>query len=80
VKRPASDWTTIQPELLFGSPRHRGLGVAEMVRAIASGRPPRASAGFGLHVMEVLDALEAGGTHEITTRPVRPEIMTYEDL
>ncbi len=80
VKRPASDWTTIQPELPFGSPRHRGLGVAEMVRAIASGRPPRASAGFGLHVMEVLDALEAGGTHEITTRPVRPEIMTYEDL
>ena len=80
VKRSASDWTTIQPDLPFGSPRHRGLGVADMVRAIASGRPPRASADFGLHVMEVLDALEAGGTHEIMTRPLRPDIMTYETL
>jgi predicted dehydrogenase len=80
VKRSASDWTTVQPELPFGSPRHRGLGVAEMVRAIASGRPSRASAGFGLHVMEVLDALEAGGAREIMTRPARPEIMTYENL
>jgi predicted dehydrogenase len=80
VKRSASDWTTIQPELPFGSPRHRGLGAAEMVRAISSGSPPRNSAGFGLHVMEVLDALEVGGTHEIMTRLDRMEMMSYENL
>jgi predicted dehydrogenase len=44
----------------------RGLGVIEMVEALAEGRPPRASAAIAQHVLDVLDSVlesAAAGRH-----------------
>ena len=54
----------------------RGVGIADMAEAIRAGRPHRASAELGCHVLEVLCALEGAahepGTVEIETRCERP--------
>ena len=42
----------------------RGLGVAEMVSAIAAGRAARASGDMGRHVLEVLEAMETSAAEE----------------
>ena len=39
----------------------RGIGPSEMARAIHEGRPPRASKEMAVHVLEVLEAILAGG-------------------
>jgi predicted dehydrogenase len=41
--------------------RGRGIGVADLVDALAAGRPPRASGELGLHVLDALCALQEGG-------------------
>lgn len=38
---------------------YRGLGLADMAQAIESGRPHRASAARGLHVLEILGGIDA---------------------
>ena len=57
----------------------RGIGLHELVEAIASGRPPRASGRFGLHVVEVargiLRSATEGRTIEIESRVDQPEAM-----
>jgi predicted dehydrogenase len=57
----------------------RGIGLHELVEAIASGRPPRASGRFGLHVVEVargiLRSAAEGRTIEIESRVDQPEAM-----
>lgn len=58
----------------------RGLGVADIADALASGRPPRASAELALHVLEVLESVpassQAGRFLEMVTRVDRPEALT----
>ena len=45
---------------------HRGLGLAEMARAIADDRPHRASGDLGLHVLRVMEAiLEAAASRRV---------------
>jgi len=39
----------------------RGLGVAEMVEAVISGRKNRASKELATHVLEILEAMERSG-------------------
>lgn len=55
----------------------RGLGVIDMVRAIRSGQPHRASAEIGLHVLDTMIAIEqsvaTGQTVDVTSRADRPE-------
>lgn len=55
----------------------RGVGLADMARAIATGRPHRASGELGFHVLEVMDAvLRAGRTRDVVaveSRVARPE-------
>ncbi|MDY7109408.1 MAG: Gfo/Idh/MocA family oxidoreductase [Planctomycetota bacterium] len=55
----------------------RGLGVAEMAEAIASGRPHRASGAMALHVLEIMHAVhEASRTDRhvpLETTCARPE-------
>jgi predicted dehydrogenase len=46
----------------------RGLGVADIAAAVETGRPHRASPELAYHVLEVLLALQAGGTTEIESR------------
>ena len=57
----------------------RGIGLHELVEAIAAGRPPRASGRFGLHVVEVargiLRSAAEGRTIEIESRVDQPEAM-----
>jgi predicted dehydrogenase len=58
----------------------RGVGVAEMVCAIRSGRRPRASGELAYHVLETLIGLESSaktGRHvEIESRCARPDPLT----
>lgn len=68
------DWQDLAPSAFTG--RLRGLGVAEMAWAIATGQPHRASGELALHVLEVMDAtLRAaaqGGPLALSTRCERP--------
>jgi predicted dehydrogenase len=41
--------------------RGRGIGVADLVDALAAGRPPRASGEQALHVLDAMCALQEGG-------------------
>jgi predicted dehydrogenase len=57
----------------------RGIGLHDLVEAIGSGRAPRASGRFGLHVVEVargiLRSAAEGRTIEIDSRIDQPEAM-----
>ena len=57
----------------------RGIGLHELVEAIAAGRPPRASGRFGLHVVEVargiLRSAEEERAIEIASRVDQPDAM-----
>jgi predicted dehydrogenase len=68
-----SDWTSIETSsLIFGMPswpldapsyaNYRGLGLAEMARAIAENRPHRASGDLGVHTLSVLEAIVQSAT------------------
>ena len=63
VKRGQGEWSAVRYASLGGADA-RGLGLAEMVDAIAAGRPHRASAELGTHVVDVarsiLDAAASG--------------------
>jgi predicted dehydrogenase len=62
----------------------RGIGLHELVEAIAGGRPERASGGLGLHVVEIargiLVAAAEGRIVEIDSRAPRPEAMPVETV
>lgn len=64
------DWQTVDiSRYAYGTPNrtlrtgrevadHRSIGVVDMVTAIATGRPHRASAELALHVLDVLEAID----------------------
>lgn len=58
---------------------YRMLGVADLARAIADGRPPRASGELALHVLEIMEAIllsgESGQTVAIASRPAQPRAL-----
>jgi len=60
-----------------GSTWGRGTGVVEMARAIAEGRPERASGAVASHALDVMlgirDAADSGQAVEITSRITKPE-------
>lgn len=57
----------------------RGLGLADMASALRTGRKPRASAELGLHVLEIMDAINKSNDCKtsvaLTTTCDKPEIM-----
>jgi predicted dehydrogenase len=63
----------------FSDRNYRIIGVAEMDRAIESGRPHRASAELGYHVLEVMEAMittgEQGSPVVISSRCERPTAL-----
>ena len=58
--------------LAFDTGGARGLGIADIAASIDAGTPHRASPELAYHVLEVLLALQAGGTTEIKSRCERP--------
>ncbi|MEV5883859.1 Gfo/Idh/MocA family oxidoreductase [Streptomyces sp. NPDC052020] len=55
-------WVPAAPTAPVTSQQYtRGLGVADLARSLACGRPHRATADLGLHVLEVLRAIEDAG-------------------
>jgi predicted dehydrogenase len=47
---------------------YRGVGLADMIDAIETGRPPRCSLEFGLHILDIMTSLvRSAETHEVTT-------------
>jgi predicted dehydrogenase len=57
-----TEWQEV-PVTLPHTQDSRGLGLSEMVAAIAEGRPGRASGALGLHALEIMHAVhEASGS------------------
>ena len=78
VKRGRGGWEDVP--VASGNGRDaRGIGLQELVEAIAAGRAPRASGRFGLHVVEVacgiLRSAAEGRMIEIESRIDQPEAM-----
>ena len=64
------DWRDVPPTRPYGDGGQRGIGLADMAQAIASGRPHRASLELSFHVLEVM----LGFTESAATgRPVAIE-------
>lgn len=75
--RKAGEKTFTEMPLAYGyTANSRGLGVADMADAIASGRPARASGDLTFHVLDtmgtILDAAEAGTWLDVGSRVERP--------
>jgi predicted dehydrogenase len=70
------EWTE-SPTLAGYADAGRGYGLADMARAIETGRPHRASGELAFHVLEIMDAvLRAGKTHtviQLSSTVERPE-------
>ncbi|MDR1807534.1 MAG: Gfo/Idh/MocA family oxidoreductase [Propionibacteriaceae bacterium] len=63
-------------------PGGRGIGVLEMVEALRTGRPHRASGELALHVLEILTAIERsdGAPVELTTTVTPPDLVPLREL
>ncbi|MCU1510066.1 MAG: oxidoreductase [Glaciihabitans sp.] len=70
------EWRTVAPTAGYAD-ASRGYGLADLGRAIETGRPHRASAQLAFHVLEIMDAiLKAGSHHQVislTSTVERPE-------
>ncbi len=62
--RPRGSDATIDVPLRFDGSVGRGVGLADMIEGIRTGRPHRASGVLAYHVLEVLLALEAATTED----------------
>ena len=91
VSRAGADWQEMpthdtlhgRNNWPFATPdraNYRMLGVAELVRALAEGRSPRASGALALHVLDVmeavLDSAAEGGSRHVAGRVEQPERFT----
>jgi predicted dehydrogenase len=78
MRRGRGDWEE-QPFTSRGAQEVRGLGLHDLVNALAEGRPHRASGQLAHHVVEVarcvLAAAAKGRTLEVRTRVERPAPM-----
>ena len=61
---------------------YRGAGIADMIEAIETGRPPRCSLDFGLHALDIMTSLlksaETKQTQALTTTCERPAPLAPE--
>ena len=75
-KPDEKEWTTI-PSAFGYAENSRGIGLADMSMAIASGRPHRANGDTALHVLDIMHAIHeasAQGVHiDLNTSMVRPD-------
>lgn len=77
-RHDASDWSEV-PLLFQPTDNARGLGVIDLVDAIAENRMARADGSIALHVVEIMESLlqsSVEGRHQnIVSRPERPLAM-----
>jgi predicted dehydrogenase len=96
LARRAENWVDFKSDdLVLGQPNYpthggqvanyRGVGLAEMARAIAEGRPHRASGELALHTLAVMDAIQIAASNgqrvaidDTVSRPgdLPPELAT----
>jgi predicted dehydrogenase len=89
-----ADWTDFQSEdELYGShnwpfaapdrANYRMLGVADLARALATGRKPRASGDLALHVLEIMEAIlasgESGGAVTVNGTADQPPLLQEDE-
>lgn len=62
---------------------YRMLGVADLIRALQDGRPPRASGDLALHVLEIMEAIllssESQQSVAITGSVVQPKLLGEDE-
>jgi len=79
VATAAEDWREVPVRRAYADGNYRILGLADMARAIRTGRPHRASGDLAFHVLEVMEAFqkssESGAAVAIASRPERPAPM-----
>jgi predicted dehydrogenase len=77
--REDADWREV-PIALPWDGNSRGLGLSEMVQAIAAGRPHRATGALGMHALEIMHAVhDASGTGKsVTLRSPAPRPAALE--
>jgi predicted dehydrogenase len=77
-----ADWHELEPSAGFRN-AGRGVGLADMADAIARGKPHRASAELGFHVLEIMEAVLVASAErrvvELTSSVVRPEEVALRD-
>jgi predicted dehydrogenase len=78
LRQGRGGWAEL-PYATRGARDARGIGLHDMVEAIESGRPHRASGLLGAHIVEIvrgiLQAADAGHVVEIESRVARPEAL-----
>jgi predicted dehydrogenase len=83
LRRSGDDDWTEQP-LSHSETVDRGVGLADLVSAIQTGRTPRASGQLAGHVLEIMDAIPASSAQQaqvkIITHPARPQPLPLSDL
>lgn len=76
------EWREIAPEAGYAD-AGRGFGLADMARAIETGRPHRASGELAFHVLEIMESvIRAGHEHaviELTSTVERPQPVALGD-
>jgi predicted dehydrogenase len=79
IATAAEDWRKVSTEHPYADGNYRIIGVADMARAIRTGRPHRASGDLAYHVLEVMEAMQRSsdqGRHiPIDSRPARPAML-----
>lgn len=62
---------------------YRMLGVADLIRALQEGRPPRASGDLALHVLEIMEAILLSSENQqsvaITGSVVQPQLLSEDE-
>jgi predicted dehydrogenase len=78
ITADSGEWRTVEPSAGYPGAA-RGAGLADMARAIETGRPHRASGDLALHVLEIMAAVtESSTSHTVvalTTTVVRPDAV-----
>lgn len=75
-------WSERPIEHRYADGNYRIIGVADLAKAIRTGRPDRASGELAYHVLEVMEAFQRSsesGTHvTIASRPARPAMLATD--
>ena len=83
MRRGREGWQEV-PFVSRGDRDTRGIGLHELVEAIAAGRPERASGSLGLHVVDVARGILVSAAEsrivEIDSRAAQPEAMPVETI
>ena len=76
LARQREPWADVPLSHGFADGNFRGIGLADMARALRAGRPHRCDGALGFHVLEVMEAFgtasESGRVVTIGSAPARP--------